>query len=256
MSLRKVQIARMAFAAPGTEFDDAAWNGRKGSLINQLKVQIPALRQLKSSFIQTTTELSNHQLLLVAYLEESPQTQLRNLSNSQADGDLYQQDLERVRAQQATLHERFQHAIKSLEHPAGSLELQDLRNLLWQSRKDGRIQLHSGLQGEWMRIPNLQTTLSQSVRTKIVIKVLRIYLHEVGVALCNELICPVSLRRLFDVHRKISLTRHPKLRHFESSVQLAKMMHDSSGQEVQIEIEYSWVDGSPHRLTLLATDAQ
>lgn len=256
MNWRKTSIARMAFASPGTELDDTAWNVRKNSLMNRLKIQLPALRDLTSSFISTTTELSDNQLQLVIYLEESPQTQLRNLSGTQADRDSYLQDIRRVREQQGNLHERFQQAIKSIEHPAELLELQELRSLLWQSRADGRIQLHSSLHGEWMRIPHLQTTLSQSVRTKIVIKVLRINRHEIGVALSKALICPVSQRRLFDVDRKISLKRPPKLRHTKSSVQLAKMMHEPSGQEVPIEIEYSWVDGSPHRLTLLGTDAQ
>ena len=255
MNWRKTSIARMVFAAPGTELDDAAWSVRKNSLMNQLKIQLPVLRDLKSSFIVTTTELSDNQLQLVVYLEESPQTQLPNLSSRNTDRDTYLQDMQRVREQQANLHERFQQAIKSIEHPAESLELQELRSLLWQSRKDGRIQLHSSLHGEWMPIPNLPPTLSQSVRTHITIKVLRINLHEVGVALCKALICPVSQRKLFATHKKISLTRGTKLRHIESSLKLAKMMHDSSGQDVQIEIEYSWIDGSPHRLTLLETDA-
>lgn len=255
MNGRKTPIARMIFAAQGAELDDTAWHSRKDSLMNQLKIQLPALRQLKSSFVVTTTEVADNQIHLVVYLEESSQIELRNLSRAEADRDIYVQDWQRVRAQQASLHERFQQAIKSIEHPTESLELQDLRGLLWQSRKDGRIQLHSGLPGAWLPIANLQTTMSQSAKTSIVVKVLRINRQEAGVEICAPLICPFTHRQLFGVHKKLSLARHPKLRDAESSVRLAEMMHEHSGQVVHIEIEYSWVDGSPHKLTLLATHA-
>lgn len=252
LNLRKTPVARMAFAAPGAELDDTAWNARKKSLINQLKTQLPALRRLKSSSIQTTTELSDNQLLLVVYLEESPQTQLPSLYSTQVGRDLYLQDLQRVRDQQANLHERFHQAIRSTDYPTDSVALQELRGLLWQSRREGRIQLHSSSHGEWLDIPSLPSTLPQSALIKVEVEVQRLTRDEVGVQISEHLSCPATQRVLFERSRKVTMLRHPKLRDMESTLKLATLMQQNAIQEVEVEIEYSWINGQPHRLTLVS----
>lgn len=250
--LRKTPIARMTLAVAGTEMDDTAWEARKRSLLQELKIQLPVLRQLKSSTVQTATELSDTQLLLVVYLTESDQRHFQGLSHGHATDDLYLQDLKRVRDEQSSLHERFQHAVRSTEHPWVAIELQGLRSLLWQARREGRIQLHSSLQGEWLDFPPLPSTFSRSAMTKAEIKVTRLSCNDVGVQMAHPLSCPHTHRLIFEKSRKVSLLRHPRLRDLQSSLWLATLMHEDQTRSVDVEIEYNWIDGQPHRLTLVS----
>lgn len=253
--LRETPIARIDFAVDGTELDDAAWKLRRSSLLKRLHTQLPVLRDLMASAIKTTTELAGQRAFLIVYLQESAQTPLHHLSKASGGHDLYLQDLRRVREQQASLSERFEQAIRSVDHPADAPDLSELRQLIWQSRREGRIQIHSSLAGEWREIPHLPHTLPGTARALVTARVLRLSRSEVRVELLEDLVCPLSCRRIFSQSSKVNLHRHRLLGDLATTVVLATLMQQQAGTGITIEIEYSWIDGQPHRLTLIAVQA-
>lgn len=252
MNLRETQIARIDFAVDGTELDDAAWKLRRSSLLKRLHTQLPVLRDLMASSIKTTTELAGQRAFLIVYLQESAQTPLHHLSKASGVHDLYLQDLRRVREQQAGLSERFEQAIRSMDHPADAPDLGELRQLIWQSRREGRIQLHSSLSGDWREIPHLPHTLPGTARALVKARVLRLSRTEVRVELLEDLVCPISFRRIFSQTNKVNLHRHRLLVDLSNTVVLATLMQQQASTDITTEIEYSWIDGRPHRLTLMA----
>lgn len=252
MNLRETQIARIDFAVDGTELDDAAWKLRRSSLLRRLHTQLPVLRDLMASTIKTTTELTGQRAFLIVYLQESAQTPLHHLSRASDIHDLYLQDLRRVREQQAGLSERFEQAIRSMDHPADAPDLGELRQLIWQSRREGRIQLHSSVSGDWREIPHLPHTLPGTARASVKARVLRLSRTEVRVELLEDLVCPISFRRIFSQTTKVNLHRHRLLVDLSNTVVLATLMQQQASTDITTEIEYSWIDGMPHRLTLMA----
>lgn len=251
-NFRETAIARIDFATDGTELDDIAWSHRRRSLMQRLYTQLSVLRQLMASTIKTTTELAGQRTYLVVYLQESAQTPLRHLTTTPGGQDLYLQDLRRVREQQAGLPERFEQAIRSPDHPVDAPHIGELRQLLWQSRREGRIQLHSSLAGEWKEIPHLPHTLPGTSGTCALAQILRISRTEVRALLLNDLVCPLSQRRLFKCASTVNLHRHRQLCDLPTAVVLATLMQQQTHTGVAIEIEYNWVDGQPHRLTLVS----
>lgn len=252
MNLRETPIARIDFAVDGTELDDAAWKLRRSSLLKRLHTQLPVLRDLMASAIKTTTELAGQRAFLIVYLQESAQTPLHHLSRASGIHDLYLQDLRRVREHQAGLSERFEQAIRSMDHPADAPDLGELRQLIWQSRSEGRIQLHSSLSGDWREIPHLPHTLPGTARALVKAQVLRLSRTEMRVELLEDLTCPISCRRIFSQSSKVNLHRHRLLCDLPNTVVLATLMQQQACTDITIEIEYSWIDGMPHRLTLMA----
>lgn len=251
-NLRETLITRIDFAVEGTELDEAAWKLRRSSLLKRLYTQLPALRNLMASSIKTTTELAGQRAVLVLYLQESAQTPLHNLSITCGNQDLYLQDLRRLREQQAALPERFEQAMRSTDHPADDPDLGELRQLIWRSRREGKIQLHSSPSGEWREIPHLPHALPSTAQTSVKAQVLRMSRTEVRIELLDDLVCPFSSHRIFSRANKINLHRHYTLCDLPNTVVLATFMHQQTSADITIEIEYSWIDGRPHRLTISA----
>ena len=256
MTARKTLIARFDFASDGTELDDLAWKQRRDSFLHRLHTQLPALRQLMASTLETTTELTGQRIYLVVYLQETAQTQIRFHSTKTGGQDLYLQDLSRVHKEQAGLPERLQQAIRSTVHPVDSHHIGELRHLLWKSRREGRIQLPSSRSDDWMDIPQLPYTLPGRARTSTVVQILRISRTEIRALLIDDLRCPLSQRHLFNRTSEVNLQRDRQLCDLSTSVVLVTLMHQQTPTQIEVDIEYSWVDGQPHRLTLASMHSQ
>lgn len=247
---RETPIFRVEFAADGTKLNHHSWEHRKRLLLQDLQTQLPALRQLHASKVSTAMEIFGGRAYLILILEELPQVALPNMSTRPGTPDLYLEEIQRVCEQQASLPERFQKAIRSFEHAAGDAELAQLRQLIWKSRTKGFLQMPSSLVGYPLKIPHLPHALPTTANADLEAQVLRLARVELKVLLFEDLVCPINHRLLFTQNTKIHLHRCRASSDVEETLQLAKIMHLQERIRITVEIEYAWVDGQPHRLTL------
>jgi hypothetical protein len=164
---------------------------------------------------------------------------------------MYANEVFKVRAEQAALPERFEQSLRSIEDPAARPHLAQMRQLIWQHRRNGRVQIASSLQGEWVDIPHVTSTLPSTGRVEVDVQLLTIGKSEVKASLLGDLVRPIRQIQLFQRGKAIRLHRYSLLRKMSYTMYLARLMHDCTTVCVRIEIEYNWVNGQPHRLTLV-----
>lgn len=251
-STRETLIVRADFASSGSKFDEAAWNHRKQTLLKNLHIQLPMLRELRASYLKLEYEIVDGRAYMRVLLQESPQISLPNLSTRPGGQNLYLQELHMIREQQASLPERIQQALRSFHHPAQDPELAELRHLLWRSRADGYLQMHSSAVGEVLCIPQLPHSLPNATRVVLAALIYRISRTEVRVQILNDLTCPVTNDQIFSIGAKVNLFRRRSPDNVAIGLQLAASMEHEKSIHLNVEIEYSWLDGRPQRLTLLA----
>lgn len=248
---RSILVARIGFATEGTTLDEAAWSKRKALHLGQLHDELPSLRALKASQLDTMIEVREGAAHLIFMLRESDQMSLRFSKNMGADGDLFEQDVQAIRAQQASLGDRYQEALKSHESPVHSPDLIGLRRQTWRSRGDGYIMMNSAPNGERVALPSISHVLPQGALVEVTGMVTRISCNEARVLLDNTLICPITHDCLFENGAQISLYLRSGVSDLHSVVELATAMHRKDLLQLGVTIDYSWIDGSPHRLSLL-----
>ncbi len=248
--LRNTVIARRLFATAGSNLNDTAWDSRKRSVLEELFLQLPALRQLTASSLHTSFEVTDKNIFLLVSMEESMQRSMVFQSKSQVSNDMYAHEVFKVCAEQAALPERFEQSLRSIEDPAAHPHLAQMRQLIWQHRKNGRIHISSSLQGEWVDIPHVTSTLPGTGRVEVDVQLLTIGKSEVKASLLGDLVCPIRQIQLFHRGKAIRLHRHPLFRKMSDTMYLSRLMHDCTTVCARIEIEYDWVNGQPHRLTL------
>lgn len=247
---RTHEITQIVFASKKTALNEKALHHRKDLHLHKLRTELPCLRNLRGSLLQVEFVFNDGPPKLLAYLEESSQLALRFHRSNALGHDLFRQDVENVLAQQGGVLERYQEALRSHEDPQMHPEMVEIRRQIWKSRRDGYIHVSSSPQGERMPTDNVPSTLPQSARAVGQGFVQALTRRSVKIALTADLMTPVSSVPLYradstlEVHlRKGELGR-------ESFLQLAGAHYDKTQLELDVGVEFRWVDGSPHRTTL------
>lgn len=252
---RSILVARIGFASEGTTLDEPAWNKRKALHLGQLTDELPSLRNLKASQLDILIDVSEGAAHLIFMLRESDQMSLRFSKGVGVHADLFEQDVQAIRSEQASLGERYQEALKSHASPVHSPELIGLRRQTWRSRGDGYIILNSSPVGERLDTSGISHVLPQGALVEAAGVVTRLSRDEVRVLLRNDLLCPLTHDFLFGKESHISLYLRSSVRDLKSFLELAAAMHRKDLLTLQVAIDYGWIDGTPHRLSLLKYSA-
>ncbi len=251
MEARTHLLSKRDIAHTGTTLTDEAWQHRKAQITEELKIDMPALRRLRSSRLEFAYQIEATTLQVLVFLNETPQLNLQFGSRLDPKGDVYFQDVNNVLENQRSLLESYERAYKSTADPTQDERIRDLRQRLANSSTAGQVHIHTTVAGEPYEFEGLPKHLPNTREFQITAKVIELRVAEATIVLHDNLPKEPGESVLLQSGSKIICYRSTACRHVMIGTRLQTAMDHKIEINMIIVVERSWIDGRPSRITLV-----
>jgi len=256
MEGRSYLLFKREIAQTGATLSEAAWQHRQAQITEELMIDIPALRRLRSSRLEFSYKFEATALQILIFLTEAPQLNLQFGRRLDASGDIFLQDVDNVRENQRSLLESYERAYKSATDPAQDERIRDLRQRLADSSSAGHIHIHNTVAGETYVFGDLPKYLPNTRELQIQAKVIELRVGEVTIVPYHGLPTDPEVPFLLQHGSKVNCYRSAACRQVTIGTRLQTAMDLKVAITMVIVVERSWIDGRPSRVTLVEVPAE
>ncbi|MBA4212619.1 MAG: hypothetical protein C0449_05985 [Polaromonas sp.] len=208
-----------------------------------------------ASKVQFTFEMKDDSLVAFAYLVPCYQRRPSLSGFSDSDGDLFLGDIKLIEDARLLLREDYETALKSDADPRTDPVLADRRSQIWKARRRGSLTIYSTVEGEDLPLGSEDKWMPHARMSKMIFTVDRIARTE----------CRVFVRSLVAVEResgkcsstvdlpkgRVDIERDQLALGWAVGQKLSKAMEERTVLQADIRLEFSWIDGTLGRMTLL-----
>lgn len=252
--LNRHLLAQRILAGDGAKFDEKELEAKQENFLDTLCEQLP-IEQMLASKVQFTFEVKDDSLLAFAYLVPCYQRRPSLSGFADNDCDPFLADIKLLEDARLLLREDYETALKSDADPRTDPLLADRRRQIWKSRRRGTLTIYSTVEGEDLPRGSEDKWMPHARMAKMIFTVDRIAPTE----------CRVFVRSLVAVERegsqslssvdlpkgRVDIDRDQLALGWAVGQKLAKAMEERTVIQADIRLEFSWIDGTLGRLTLL-----
>lgn len=247
-------LAERRLAGEGAEFSQKELEEKTKNFLETLCEQLP-IEKVLASTVQFIFDVKGDSLVAFAYLVPRDQRQpsLPGFSGSQRDA--FFEDIKLIEEARLELRENYETALKSDADPRTDPLLADRRRQIWTSRRRGSLTIYSTVEGEDLPLGSEDKWMPHARMAKMIFTVDRIARTE----------CRVFVRSLVTVDReggtcsstgdlpkgRVDIDRDQRALGWTVGQKLSKAMVERTVLQADIRLEFSWIDGTLGRLTLL-----
>jgi hypothetical protein len=251
---KRYLLAQRTLAGLGTTFNEEDWEDRKSNFHETLCDQLP-IEKMLSSKVEFEFETHADRLMIVAYLAPCHQRRptLPGIAGTQSE--LFLADINLIKQAQSGLRNSYEIALKSDADPKEDLDLANRRRQIFYARKRGMLTIYSTADGENFPLGSIDKWMPHAKMARMTFAVDRIARYE----------CKVSVRSLIPVQREgdkhspsvhlpsrqVDISRDQLALGWAAGQILSKAMEEKTELQATIRLEFSWIDGTLSRLTLL-----
>lgn len=247
-------LAERRLAGEGAEFSDDELEDKKKDFLETLCEQLP-IEKVLASKVQFIFDVKGDSLVAFAYLVPRDQRQPSLPGFLGNQGDAFLKDIKIIEDARLVLREDYETALKSDADPRTDPVLADRRSQIWKARRRGSLTIYSTVEGEDLTLGSEDKWMPHARMAKMIFTVDRIARTE----------CRVFVRSLVAVDReggtysstldlpkgRVDVDRDQLALGWAVGEKLAKAMEARTVLQADIRLEFSWIDGTLGRLTLL-----
>lgn len=247
-------LAERRLAGEGAEFSDDELEDKKKDFLETLCEQLP-IEKVLASKVQFIFDVKDDSLVAFAYLVPRDQRQPSLPGFLENQGDTFLEDIKLIEDARLALREHYEIALKSDADPRTNPLLADRRSQIWKARRRGSLTIYSTVEGEDLPLGSEDKWMPHARMAKMIFTVDRIARTE----------CRVFVRSLVAVDRegvtcsstgdlprgRVDIDRDQLALGWTVGEKLSKAMEERTVLQADIRLEFSWIDGTLGRLTLL-----
>lgn len=243
----KVAITRLKVVEAGVSLDEAALDKRKQSLLAQVRRDLQVHKLMVAELVyEFFTDPTG--LYIEFHLQLSRQGTL--FYGKETVRRLFEQDVDNVYDLQSQLYDVYHAARDSAKDPSADPELAARRRLMAEARREGKLSIPSGSEGEDFtldKVPEVQHHSNTYLLRFVVETLERTQCH----AILREVVTPEGADILArQVGKRVRLRRMESTRGIEAGRLLLVSLEKSAVLQATAQVELRWDDGSIKYISL------
>lgn len=251
---RQHLVVRLPLAALGASMPPETLMQRIQNKKSELFLDIPIFSGLRSSVLVMHHEVCSTGVWLGVYLVETNQMSLQfpanDLKRPQLN-DLFSQEFELVKKQQATIEQRVLKAISPAIDPTMDNEIQNLRKRLKRTRRDEGFLLASGPEPERFSCDNLPKVMPRGFELEVRVRINCLSRNKAEVTVREVMNQEDDGTVYITPNRKIDLLRQGAHRQPASGQRIQEAMDTRRDLKILVTVALNWIDGQPLYLELV-----
>jgi hypothetical protein len=247
-------LAERRLAGEGAEFSQKELEEKTKNFLETLCEQLP-IEKVLASTVQFIFDVKGDSLVAFAYLVPRDQRQPSLPGFLGKQGDAFLEDIKLIEEARLVLREDYETALKSDADPRTDPVLADRRSQIWKARRRGSLTIYSTVEGEDLPLGSEDKWMPHARMARMIFTVDRTAKYEFRVRVLSLLMvaregdeCSPTLTL---PKGQVDIDRDQLALGWTAGQILSKAMEESTVLQADIRLEFSWIDGTLGRLTLL-----